>query len=59
MTSKVLICFGVFDALASVSSGFLVKLTGRLPIFVFGALVNLAVIITLFSWTPVPGSVAG
>jgi len=48
----VLICYGIFDALFSVSFGAIIKYTGRVPIFVLGALINLVVVIILFEWTP-------
>ena len=50
----VLITYGVFDAICSVSFGAVIKYTGRIPIYSFGALVNLAVITTLLTWTPDP-----
>jgi len=52
IVGRVIICYGVFDALASVSFGFIIKKIGRVPIFILGALINLGVLITLFSYTP-------
>jgi len=49
---RVLICYGIFDAIASVSFGFVIKVIGRVPIFFLGATINVAVLITLFFWTP-------
>lgn len=37
----VLVCYGVCDAVASVSFGPLIRYVGRLPIFIFGAAVNI------------------
>ncbi|XP_076033862.1 UNC93-like protein isoform X2 [Oratosquilla oratoria] len=54
MVGYVMICFGVCDAICSVSFGPLIKLFGRVPIFTFGALVNVAMIITLLHWMPHP-----
>lgn len=54
IVGRVLICYGVFDALASVSFGFVIKLVGRVPIFILGACINVGVLIALFSWTPTP-----
>ena len=50
----VLITYGVLDALCSVSFGAVIKFVGRAPIFIFGAMVNLTVIIIFFEWTPNP-----
>jgi len=52
IVGRVLICYGVFDAIASVSFGFVIKVIGRLPIFILGAVINVCVLITLFTWTP-------
>ena len=56
---RVLIVFGVCDALASVGFGFIIKLIGRVPIFILGACINFAVIIVMLTWTPTASSVAG
>jgi len=50
----VFITYGVFDALCSVSFGAVIKYTGRLPIFIMGAVINVVVIIVFFQWTPSP-----
>ena len=52
-----LIVFGVCDALASAGFGFIIKLIGRLPIFILGACLNFGVIITMLCWTPTTSSV--
>merc|ERR1711971_1372010 len=49
---RVLILFGVCDALASIGFGFIIKKVGRLPIFVLGACLNTLVIIVMLAWTP-------
>jgi len=49
---RVLIVYGVCDALASVGFGFIIKKVGRIPVFILGALINVSVIITMFSWSP-------
>ena len=59
IVGRVIICYGVFDALASVSFGFIIKKIGRVPIFILGALINLGVLITLFSYTPSSSNYAG
>jgi len=49
---RVLIVFGVCDALASIGFGFVIKKIGRMPIFILGALINLTVIVVMLCWTP-------
>lgn len=44
------------DAIGSILCGSVVKITGRIPIFIFGALLNAALIITLFLWNPDPNN---
>ena len=48
----VLITYGVFDAMCSVSFGAVIKYTGRVPIFLLGASINLIVVIIFFEWSP-------
>jgi predicted MFS family arabinose efflux permease len=48
----VLITYGVCDAICSVSFGAVIKYTGRVPIFLLGAAINLVVVIIFFEWTP-------
>ncbi|ODN04684.1 UNC93-like protein [Orchesella cincta] len=50
----VLICYGVVDAIGSISFGPIIRYTGRITIFVFGAIVNIAMIIVMLTWTPDP-----
>ena len=54
MVGYVLICYGVCDAICSVSFTPLVKIVGRVPIFILGALLNIGVIILKFTWMPHP-----
>merc|ERR1712106_790422 len=58
VVGRVLIVFGVCDALASVGFGFIIKLVGRVPIFILGAFINFGVIIVMLTWTPTASSVA-
>ncbi|CAP29326.2 Protein CBR-UNC-93 [Caenorhabditis briggsae] len=46
----VMACFGISDAICSLVFGPLIKLFGRMPLFVFGAVVNLLMIVTLMVW---------
>ena len=48
----VLITYGVCDAICSVSFGAVIKYTGRVPIFLLGASLNLLVVIIFFEWSP-------
>ncbi|XP_023214108.1 protein unc-93 homolog A-like [Centruroides sculpturatus] len=50
----VMICFGVMDALGSVTLGHLSKITGRKIIFIATALSNVGIIILMFLWSPNP-----
>jgi hypothetical protein len=49
-----MITFGVCDALFSMAFGSIIKLTGRIPIFLLGAVLNVTVIAVLFNWMPNP-----
>jgi len=46
----VLMTYGVCDALFSISFGVIIKYTGRPPIYLLGAGINLAVIIVMLTW---------
>ncbi|KAI6184083.1 putative potassium channel regulatory protein unc-93 [Aphelenchoides bicaudatus] len=50
----VMTSFGVSNAMFSLVFGPLIKLFGRMPLFVFGAVVNLLMILTLMIWPPNP-----
>ena len=50
----VLMAYGATDALCSFSFGFIIKQVGRVPIFLFGMLINGIVIVVLFTWSPHP-----
>lgn len=50
----VMICYGVADSVASITSGAAVKKLGRIPIFVLGAVVNFALLFTFLFWRPDP-----
>ena len=49
-----IVTYGICDSASSYALGFLIKKIGRVPIFVTGALINLAVILFLRLWTPNP-----
>uniref|UniRef100_A0A2A4IZ62 UNC93-like protein n=1 Tax=Heliothis virescens TaxID=7102 RepID=A0A2A4IZ62_HELVI len=50
----VMICFGVFNALAAPVAGALVKVTGRFPVMVTALVLNLCLLSALLSWRPDP-----
>ncbi|CAJ0945627.1 unnamed protein product, partial [Mesorhabditis belari] len=47
----VMTAFGVTDAICSLVFGPLIKLFGRTPLFVFGAVINMLMIVTLAIWS--------
>ena len=49
-----MVAYGVCDAVCSFAFGYIIKLVGRVPIFLLGAVVNVAVVITFFVWSPNP-----
>ncbi|XP_013413313.1 protein unc-93 homolog A [Lingula anatina] len=50
----VMICYGVVDAICSFTFGRLVKYLGRIPFFVFGALLHFGLQLTFLLWKPTP-----
>lgn len=48
----VLICYGICDAISSISFGPVISKFGRIPVFVLGAIINAGVIAVLLVWTP-------
>lgn len=48
----VMICFGATDAFFSLTLGRLTKYTGRIPVFISGALIHLSVITMMLIWRP-------
>ncbi|XP_073956095.1 UNC93-like protein [Choristoneura fumiferana] len=51
----VMICFGVFNALAAPVAGAVVKHTGRYPVMVTALVLNLCLLTALLLWRPDPG----
>ncbi|XP_055495424.1 protein unc-93 homolog A isoform X1 [Leucoraja erinacea] len=49
-----MICFGASNSIFSLTFGKLAKYTGRIPLFFFATLVNLASIISMLLWKPHP-----
>ena len=52
MIGYVMICYGACDAVCSVCCSPIVKVVGRLPVFILGCVANTAAIIILFVWEP-------
>ncbi|KAG6444535.1 UNC93-like protein [Manduca sexta] len=50
----VMICFGVWNALAAPVAGAVVKLTGRYPVMVTALILNLGLLTALLHWRPNP-----
>ncbi|CAG5045208.1 unnamed protein product [Parnassius apollo] len=50
----VMICFGIFNALAAPVAGVIVKITGRYPVMVTALILNLCLITSLLLWRPSP-----
>ncbi|XP_064093342.1 UNC93-like protein [Macrobrachium nipponense] len=54
MVGFIMICYGAFDVLASMSASTMVKFLGRVPVIVMAFLINLSLIVTLIYWIPNP-----
>lgn len=50
----IMITFGLADAVFSMAFGTVINVVGRIPIFLLGAAVNGAIIVTLCMWRPTP-----
>merc|ERR1712212_518182 len=44
--------YGAANALTSISSSFVTKRSGRMPVFMFGALINAGALAAMLAWTP-------
>ena len=49
---KVMMTYGAANALISISSSFVTKRSGRMPVFIFGALINAGALAAMLAWTP-------
>ena len=52
MVGYVMICYGICDAICSITFSPIVKVVGRIPVFLLGCVANVAIIILFFTWTP-------
>ncbi|XP_043269750.1 UNC93-like protein [Venturia canescens] len=50
----VMICYGVANAIAALTTGSVVKVTGRIPVMVFAFLLHTTIIIVLLFWKATP-----
>lgn len=51
----IMLCMGVVSAFGSIACGYLVKVVGRIPLFLFGSLTNFALLVAMqFFWVPDP-----
>lgn len=50
----VMICFGVTNATAALTTGSIVKLTGRKPVMFFAFCLHLSLFIFMLRWKPTP-----
>ena len=48
----VIVTFGVMDAIGSFALSILIKIIGRVPLFITASVINLTVIAFLFFWVP-------
>ena len=57
MVGYILICHGAVDAICSICSSPIIKRVGRIPLFTFGAILNVAMLILLLYWRPSPDEI--
>lgn len=50
----VMICYGITNSISAISTGSLVKLTGRVPVVCCAFLLHLGLLIGLLTWAPTP-----
>jgi predicted MFS family arabinose efflux permease len=50
----VMICYGITNSISAISTGSIVKLTGRVPVVCCAFLLHLGIIIFLLTWAPTP-----
>ena len=49
---KVMMTYGAANALISISTSFVTKRIGRMPVFLFAALINAGALAAMLAWTP-------
>ncbi|KAK8779181.1 hypothetical protein V5799_019478 [Amblyomma americanum] len=50
----IMITYGVADAIFSMGFGLITKVIGRVPVFIFGSVVNGAILVVMCTWRPTP-----
>jgi len=50
----VMICYGITNSISAISTGTIVKITGRVPVVCCAFLLHLGIIIFLLTWAPTP-----
>jgi len=50
----VMICYGITNSISAITTGSIVKLTGRVPVVCCAFLLHLGIIIFLLTWAPTP-----
>jgi predicted MFS family arabinose efflux permease len=49
-----MICYGITNSVSAITTGSVVKLTGRVPVVCCAFLLHLAILIGLLTWAPTP-----
>jgi len=49
-----MICYGITNSISAISTGSIVKITGRVPVVCCAFLLHLGIIIFLLTWAPTP-----
>lgn len=52
-----MICYGISDTLGSYGFGYVIKYTGRIPIFILAAVMNYSCIFIMVIWAPTNESI--
>ncbi|XP_047362531.1 UNC93-like protein isoform X1 [Vespa velutina] len=50
----VMICFGIANAIAALTTGSIIKLTGRIPVMIFAFCLHIGILIFMLNWKPTP-----
>jgi predicted MFS family arabinose efflux permease len=49
-----MICYGISNSISAITTGYIVKMTGRVPVVCCAFLLNLGIVIFLLTWGPTP-----
>ncbi|XP_015183523.1 PREDICTED: UNC93-like protein [Polistes dominula] len=50
----VMICFGISNAIAALTTGSIIKLTGRISVMIFAFCLHMGILIFMLTWKPTP-----